>query len=218
MKVFQHLDFLAINPAALDAFVDALPAALPAGWSEGEPLNRGTAAMMGKNTRAVRFIRERSNGIPRTLLALVVRPGTATVGNIVPNDDDFHDDLGYDRYNAVLADFAAFALPVADQYHVQHALTKPEADIGTWLSPQGVELLESFSNLANKSTGSGHPMDQGRWFAFLMQAHREGSSLDVTTLGRELVERLGWGENEAHTLMLEYEFARALLSAYDKAE
>ncbi len=213
MKVFQHLDFLALDPAAIDAFVAALPAALPAWWCESDTIENG---MMGKNTRALRFIRERSDGVPRALLALGVRPGTATVGNIVPNDDEFHDGLGYDIYNAIVSEFAAFAVPVAEQHHVQHTLTKAQADLGAWLSPQGIQLLESFSNLANKSTGSGHPMDSQRWNAFIIQTHREGSSLDVTTLGRYLVEQLGWDDEQADKLMLEYEFARELLVAYDR--
>lgn len=215
MKVFQHLDFLALDPKAVDAFADALPTALPAGWSYSDTMKDG---MLGKNTRAVRLIRERTAGVPRALLALVVQPGKATVGNIVPADDDDPADreLGHDRYNFILEEFATFALPLADAHHVQHTLTKAHADLGAWLSPQGITLLESFSNLANKSTGSGHPLDAERWYTFIIQTHREGSSLDVSTLGRYLVERLGWGDDQAHKLMLEYEFARELLVAYDR--
>lgn len=183
MKVFQHLDFLSLDPKAVDAFADALRTALPAGWSYSDTMKDG---LLGKNTRAVRMIRERSAGVPRALLALVVQPGKATVGNIVPADEDDPADreLGHDRYNFILEEFATF--------------------------------LESFSNLANKSTGAGHPMDAERWNAFIIQAHREGSSLDVTMLGRYLVEQLRWGDDEAHKLVLEYEFARELLVAYDR--
>ena len=215
MKVFRDLSFLAIDAAAVDRFVGALPAALPAGWTEGPPMDRGAAAMMGRNARAVRFIRARKGGMPETLLALVIRPGKAYVSNIVPNERG-SDGLGYDGYNVVLEEFAAFAVPLAEQHGLSHDLTKPEAGVGRWLSPHGIELLESFSNLANKSTGSGHPLDAERWYKFIVQAHREDSPLDVGTLGRYLTEQLGWDGEHAHTLMLEYELAREILKAYDR--
>ena len=83
------------------------------------------------------------------------------------------------------------------------------------LSPRALKLLRSFSTLANKSTGSAHPLDEQRWFAFIIAVHKDGSPLDAGTLGRWLIEDEAWPEDSAHTLTIEYEVARSLLKAYD---
>ena len=78
----------------------------------------------------------------------------------------------------------------------------------------GVEVedaLKRFSSLANKSTGSSHPLDQKRGFEFLILAHNAHDKLDVNLVIYTLRE-LGWSEERAIELGLEFEFAESLLS------
>jgi hypothetical protein len=75
--------------------------------------------------------------------------------------------------------------------------------------------LKVFSSGANKNTGSSHPLDQARWFDFIISAHNNYSKLSVTNLRRWLIEN-GWPEENACDLAIEYEFSKDLLNKYDE--
>ena len=87
--------------------------------------------------------------------------------------------------------------------------------ITEWVSDETAEKLHTFSACANKSTGSSHPMDETRWYAFLMATHTERSSLAPESLRRWLQEEEGWDEDHAWKLSIEYETARSLFTYYD---
>ncbi|MBB4364997.1 hypothetical protein GGD65_006061 [Bradyrhizobium sp. CIR18] len=57
-------------------------------------------------------------------------------------------------------------------------LSSPRQSLEEWVSPEAAKALEAFSDLANKSTGSSHPLDQPRWLRFLILAHRSAQKLD----------------------------------------
>ena len=78
------------------------------------------------------------------------------------------------------------------------------------------DALRRFSAAANKATGSSHPLDRTRWFAFLLSVHGVTPSLDADRLARWLVEVEGWSDDKAHDLVVEYEFGLALLDEYDR--
>jgi hypothetical protein len=108
-----------------------------------------------------------------------------------------------------------FARPVADSIGVPLELSSPEQSIGDWLSPESANRMKAFSHLANKSTGSTHPMDRERWFDFLLALHRSGENPNVGLLRRWLVEEEQWFDETAFELVCEYEFARGLLGRFD---
>jgi hypothetical protein len=85
------------------------------------------------------------------------------------------------------------------------------------LSDEAVRRLKAFLHGANKGVSLTHPLDIERWHAFLIRAHQEGSQLGPDTLGHWLVEKEDWPEDRASALVLEYGFARTLLSHYDTA-
>ena len=68
-----------------------------------------------------------------------------------------------------------------------------------------------FSILANHGTGSSHPLDRERWFAFLLCCHRDRCELDTDMLQRWLMEQGDWSFERASDLAIEYEFGRGLL-------
>ncbi len=80
------------------------------------------------------------------------------------------------------------------------------------LTQKAQESLERFSSLANKSTGSSHPMDLERWVDFLAIAHEEKCYPDVGALAQYLEEKLDWSGEKARELAEESEFAKALLN------
>jgi hypothetical protein len=126
-------------------------------------------------------------------------------------------ELSQDEYNSLLERFAtevitpSIAGTPAEMRVSQGVVTLDD------LMPAGVaDLLRRFSRQANKSTGTAHPMDQERWFAFVAAAHRSGRAVGVDVLGRWLVEHGGWSSERAHDLAIEYEQAIAMLEYYDR--
>lgn len=139
---------------------------------------------------------------------------TLYVSNIVPKQLS---ELTFDQYNAILGEFyERFARPAAEALGLQHLMTPDTRDIEDLVSESTATKLRTFSKLANKSTGSAHPLDRARWFDFLVASHSESSRLDSHTLARWLVESEKWAEEKATGLAIEYEFAIALLNFYDE--
>ncbi len=199
------------SPAEVKRFCDALLKSPPPGWtatSRHESFVSGTY---------YNFFRPSSAELPAATVALYVKDGSANTAEVVNIVPDKEHELGIDRYNAILDEFVRFADPVANAHGLTTEATSSNADITKWISGEAARRLRSFSSLANKSTGSGHPMDFERWTAFIIQVHRDKRRLGTDILGRYLVEVLGWDEKHAHDLVLEFEFGLALLEQYDNS-
>ena len=54
-------------------------------------------------------------------------------------------------------------------------MTSTKFNILDYLIEEGKNKLHSFSELANKSTGSNHPNDRERWFDFIIQTYHDGT-------------------------------------------
>ena len=140
--------------------------------------------------------------------------GYLHVTTIMPGDGS---SLSYSEYNHVLEEFhQLFLMPVGQKLDIRIVFPEAERSINNSMSPELATLLHTFSNAANKSSGASHPLDEKRWYAFLVAAHQEKSLLDVPTL-RQLLEEDGWGEEEALELSTNYESARSLLRYYEEA-
>lgn len=83
------------------------------------------------------------------------------------------------------------------------------------IGSEAKNALESFSRLANKSTRASHPLDQERWFRFLVIANKANKEINVEIVINALKE-LGWSTDSADELGLQFEFAESLLSYIDE--
>lgn len=136
--------------------------------------------------------------------------GFLYLGSIIPKGGE----LGKDDYNAVLEEFLTlFIEPVAQGLDIQIVTTPAERTIDTPISRELAQLLKYFSVIANKSLGGTHPLDEQRFFDFIIQAHLEESLLDETELDELLVDD-GWPEHYAFELSCKYRFGRDLLNHY----
>lgn len=134
---------------------------------------------------------------------------TLWVSNIVPTEES---ELNYDKYNFALEHFYEnIVLPTIDGTSITAELTSDQISIGGVAGEEVEKAIIRFSNLANKSTGSSHPLDRERWFEFLVLAHEAKSDLHSDMIIRTLVE-LGWSEEKAIELGIQFEFAEDLLS------
>ncbi|MFZ4823948.1 hypothetical protein CQW32_04815 [Pseudomonas putida] len=137
------------------------------------------------------------------------------VANIVPRNVG---ELGITKYNLILRDFVSrIAEPAAQAGGFKIDLTSSNQTLEDWLETDSAEALRRFSRQANKSTGASHPMDQKRWFTFLISAHRASKRPDSEQVARWLVEVDGWSSEQAQDLAIDYEFALGLLEQYDNS-
>lgn len=197
------------RPALRQALIDR--AVSP--WSHAKARETDLAVHAGRNAEIIAFEREARDDVDAVGLLLWSRDEGFEVSNIVPLKVM---ELGRHRYNAALEDFILrVANPAANIAGYTVEVTAGRGKLDDWLEPDVAETLRGFSSCANKATGSSHPLDRERWFAFLLAVHRNPGSLDVDRLGRWLVEVEHWPDQEAQDLVIEYEFGLKLLDRYD---
>jgi hypothetical protein len=154
------------------------------------------------------FRRRPTTDIPGLTLHITQLRDRIYVPNIVPTKAR---ELSMEQYNAAVTEFYdRFAQPAAQALGGDAVLSEPVIDLETVIGQEPFRALVAFSHLANKSTGSSHPMDQRRWFDFIVLAHRSGAELTTDVL-REWFILDGWSESRADDLVLEYEFGTGLL-------
>ncbi|MDE2725163.1 MAG: hypothetical protein OXI59_17480, partial [Gemmatimonadota bacterium] len=186
MKQFKDLKIIGPD-AKLVALIDAVSTSLPGDWHR----DPDAEARMEKLYRAGKdagfsFTRDANNTDQKIGLFLARERGWLNVPNIVPLDSG---ELTISQYNRILEEFATIIrkqMPQDGSLRIQ--LTSDEAAISDWVSSEAADLLANFSELANMSTGAGHPHDFRRWARFLIQVHKEGSTLHSSFLSQWLVE------------------------------
>ncbi len=206
MKTFRDL-YIYLNGVNVETFAQKLESHTNSAW-----IRRKDKEEFGSGEeRFMCFEAVKNDTIMPVALFLFPRrdDGTWWVSNIIPTEKN---ELTHDQYNAALLDFYEQIIqPAIQNTAITVELT---TDIVTIASVAGVEVenaLQRFSKLANKSTGASHPLDQNRWFKFLTLAHNSYNKLDVNLVIFTLKE-LGWSEERAIELGLQFEFAQSLLS------
>lgn len=87
------------------------------------------------------------------------------------------------------------------------------------MSRETFALLNSWATLdADKETPAEHPNDEQRWLDFVIATYREG--VDSGTVANELAEwlisRKKWEDARANEMVSRYEYAIAVLKAYNR--
>jgi hypothetical protein len=214
MEIFRDLS-ISIEPDRMAAIADLIERSPPPGWSRdrtAEGQARSAPVLKPRPTFCFSCLQEGRR--PAALVILTEKdPGTFYVSNIVPLTKH---QLAHGEYNAILEEFYERAIrPYTAAGGVTAGLSGSHVDLEHWMSHNTAELLRQFSASANRGTGSAHPNDRDRWNAFVISAHREGSTLDASDLHRWLVEVDGWAPEVADQLAVEYEYGRELLAFAD---
>lgn len=159
------------------------------------------------------FYRINDDSVPKARLFLMRKKDMCEITNIVSLETD---DTSISEYNQILKDFHDNVVRPALQLHEFHVhITKDKASLTDYMSQESAENLHRFSVLANKATGSSHPLDRDRWFDFILSVHRDSQAIDAGLLERWLTEIEGWDNDKAWGLVTQYEFALALLRKHD---
>ena len=196
----------------LESFLESLSESLPDGWSRNRVAETGLS--VPSNWRQYCFHCDSRNGrIAGDVWVSCSPQEGAYVSNVLPGVETGLSSLTPAQYHEILESFRdEVLLPVTRGKHVQVYLGDYTVDIEHWLSENTAKLLRGFSRLANKSSGSSHPLDRKRWLDFIIAAHKDHASLHGGELSKWLVESEGWTDDVALDLAVEYDFGRGLLS------
>jgi hypothetical protein len=198
---FRDLDFHGLE---MDALADAIEQRLAQPWQRAR--DKEEDPILNEKFRV--FLR-RGGDEPGLLLFLATLDSMVYVSNIVPTEKS---ELSRNEYNAALSEFyEEYALPAAGALGGEARLGGDVIDLQADLGETAFGALVAFSRSANRSTGSSHPMDRERWFAFLVAVHRSDAYLSVDVLAKWLVLD-GWSESVASDLAIEFETGRDLLA------
>lgn len=138
------------------------------------------------------------------------------VTNIIPT---VKNKLDFSEYNSILDDFYNNVInPVVKDngLNLSVIITSGVFTLEELVSDVVVRKLKSFSMAANKSTGFSHPLDQERWFDFIVSSFIEKDIINSEYLGRWFVEIEGWSDDMANELVLNYEYSMDLLNYREK--
>ena len=194
----------------------ALHQALAPPWQHAEANERRLSANRGNEGQMLAFKRlANDDGIKSATLYLCSKGDGYELAQIIPFEGS---ELSHREHNEILQDFElSVAAPAAVQAGFIVERTTPQETLDNWVSRETAQALRDFSRSATKSTGSSHPLDERRWFNFLIAAHGDkDSKLDTQKLTRWLVEAENWSDDKANELVIEYEFGLNLLREYDK--
>lgn len=210
MQQFRDLKLIG-NPSEQERAIEKITALLCDGWTRAK--NKEAILNNGYDLDQFVFLTPKDNSIPKASLHLTFDENRYLyVCNIVPIEMS---QLGKGNYNLILDKFLAkFIEPAVNNLDIRIVTTPAEKNIDNSMGLELSEKLKRFSVCANQSTGCGHPRDQERFVDFIIQAHRESSLLDETTLKELLIDE-GWSEYFADDLSSKYRFGRDLLKQYD---
>lgn len=212
MEIFQELTVKG-TPEKLSKFKTLLEPPSESGWLRDTSAETDLRDVFPSEDPGLCFLTAQRADRPAARLWLMHRKeGEIYVPNVVPEGVS---QLLRPTYNAIVKEFfRVIAKPAAGAAGVSASLGKDDVELEDMLSVPVARLLRQFSVLANKSTGSSHPLDRKRWFSFIIAAHSVRSRLAADELERWLSLNGGWSPERATELALEYEFARELLSQY----
>ncbi len=212
ISVYQDLH-LPRGPHSLERIRDEVLARIVAPWRHAKDREEEASDIGLQSDECVFFERSADDDLPAVGLVFWRDPDGYRVSNIIPIESGR---LSHVQYNRALQEFGKLIVaPAAATLGLGIELTADGESPEDWMSGASVQRLTQFSRGANKSTGSAHPCDRERWFAFICGVHAEGFDLDTDKLARWLIEVERWHEEGAHDLAIEYEFARDLLKHYD---
>ncbi|OQK29293.1 hypothetical protein [Vibrio parahaemolyticus] len=205
METFKDV-FIKLGDKSIVEFISRLTDRTQTYWSRSYESEENSKYL---GEIAFSFKRTGDTALPDAGLSIFQKnENTWYIPNVVPLEKG---QLSYKEYNEIITDFYDSCLkPVAIEFNIDIEITSDSLTVEDVVGEEAGNLLESFSLLANKSTGSSHPCDQNRWFAFIVETCKKNQYVNSSDLIRVLCKQ-GWSESSAQKLVIEYEFARDLI-------
>ena len=213
METFKEL-IISGAPSKILELIDLIDGSLDTGWARRKDLENNLKGSLSRTP--ICYSCDEQVGRSAASLWITFRDEKQLrVSNIVPLNKS---ELSFDEYNQILTEFTnKFVSENVGKLGLDIEVTAGILDIFEYLSDDSYRKLEAFSGGANKSTGTSHPMDQNRWFSFLVSAHKEKADLCAVDLERWLIEQEEWPADVATRIIIQYEQQRELLNYYDRS-
>lgn len=210
MKKFKDV-FIKIEDKSIIDFIKKITDTTNSYWSRAYESEENSKYL---GEIAFSFKRSGDNILPDAGLSIFQKENDIWyIPNVVPLEKG---QLNHEEYNTIITDFYNSCLkPVALELKIDIEITSDSLTEEDVVGSEAGKLLKKFSSLANKSTGSSHPNDQERWFAFIVETCKKDKYVNTSDLVRVLCEQ-GWSEDSAHKLVIEYDFARDLITYMEK--
>lgn len=140
-----------------------------------------------------------------------------SIQNILPNQTA---KLTKKEYNDLLLEFYKEGLqPIIQKYErTRITLTDDTASIGDFMDEKSLQKFINFSRLADRYFAFGNPGDRDMWNEFIIEAHKNNTTLNPHIIRRLLIEEENWQEDVADEISSEYENYKLFLSQYDQYE
>ena len=205
MKIFQNL-YIKLNGYDIESFVERLAKKNGGNWKRAFEREEN-AKYFGEKAFAFECAGE--NGLLNAVVTLYERnQGVWYVPNIIPIE---YGQFTIDEYNKILIDFKSSLVdPAVMSTPIDVELTKDQIFLEDMVSKKAADALKRFSFAANKSTGHSHPLDERRWFEFLL-ATQESEKKPSPDLLKTILMEQGWSEEWAYDLASEFEYSEKLL-------
>ncbi len=209
MIVFKDL-VIEGDKESLDEVMENVQASLVSGSGWRRSLDKEREPVGSKTVYV--FERNEDDMLPAAVLSIYPKGKDYNVWyvpNVVPKS--YVKMLSISEYNAILTEFYEQILcPYTKQFGIITELTSGQVAPADILGVEAAELLENFSDFANKSTGSSHPRDREHWYDFIEAIAFSKDYVDVGLLQR-ILEEQGWDEESAVDLVIEFEFGFGLI-------
>ncbi|MEK4107022.1 hypothetical protein NST28_23260 [Paenibacillus sp. FSL R10-2791] len=158
--------------------------------------------------------KDKSPSSLKATLFLYLNDSKIAVTNIIPSDQR---ELNYDEYNFILDEFYRLFV-INNPFNLRIDYSNENILIQDILTKEVSDRLIQFSRLANKSTGSSHPLDKKRWNDFVIRSFKANKIIDPQMLSRWLIEEETWEYSIASELAIDYEKAISLLAQYEEGD
>lgn len=154
-------------------------------------------------------------GLPLSRLIIVASKNEQKVDivNIVPSKKSGLSSLDYTQYNTILDTFKEDVfIEIKNKYSNEIEENNEDYTIQE-IIPKSFEKLNSWLSMYPLS---GHPLDEHRWFDFLIALRKNDESLSVSDFSKYIEEQYGWSEEDLQRFELKYEEQIDLLEYYDE--
>lgn len=216
MKTFRELQ-IKLQDDSVDALFRVIDDNLNENWTHKEfDFDADVLGVLDDTPKTSCYQYSGNESLPGAYLFLREKDANLLhVSNIIPIELG---QMSYDEYNAILIDFYDNVLkPIEKQINVEIEITEPDIALDDILTSECSKSFKAFSRCANRYTGNSHPLDQKRWFTFIICLDRNNKKIDPDFVQKMLVDD-GWPEDKAFELSLEFESAMSLLEFYHETE
>lgn len=164
-----------------------------------------------RDTLAV-YIQEEKFPYSRLIICTDTNKNGVSIVNIVPMPESGISHIDYSEYNKILDYFRdkVFYKIINDShnhisentedFNIEEVIPYSFSKLNTWLSNFPL---------------SGHPLDERRWYDFVISLHKNNEDLSIDVFKKYLQEKYNWEEDVVESFALKLESQLDLLDYYD---